>query len=57
MEHTDLGGSFVKPQSVKDTEVALEHDERGGGVVLSVGLKPKPVRRGRGGADGRRARL
>lgn len=43
IEHTDLGGSFVKPQSAKDVEVALEHCERGGGVVLSVGLKPRPV--------------
>ena len=45
IEHTDLGGSFVKPQSAKDVEVALEHCERGGGVVLSVGLKPRPVSR------------
>ncbi|PRW58054.1 ATP-dependent DNA helicase PIF1 [Chlorella sorokiniana] len=43
IEHTDLGGSFVKPQSAKDVEVALEHCERGGGVVLSVGLKPRPL--------------
>lgn len=45
VEHTDLGGSFVKPQSGKDVELALEHAEpaRGGGVVLTVGLKPRPV--------------
>ena len=24
--------------------MALEHCERGGGVVLSVGIKPRPVR-------------
>lgn len=44
IEHTDLGGSFVKPQSAKDAEVALEQCERGGAVVLTVGLKPRPVR-------------
>ncbi len=48
VEHSDVGGTFVKPQSGKDVVVALEHEERGGGVsasgvVLSIGLKPRPV--------------
>lgn len=43
MEHTDLGGSFVKPQSGKDCELVLEHCPQRGGVVLTVGIKPRPV--------------
>jgi hypothetical protein len=43
VEHTDLGGSFVRPQSGKDVEVGLEHCQQRG-VVLSIGLKPRPVR-------------
>ncbi len=42
MEHTDLGGSFVKPQNAKDVEVALEMCPHRG-PVLSVSLKPRPV--------------
>ena len=38
IEHTDMGGSFVKPQSVRDVEVALSHCEQRGGVVLTVGM-------------------
>lgn len=42
VEHTDLGGSFVKPQSARDAEVALELCPQRG-PVLSVSLKPRPV--------------
>ncbi|KAL4856085.1 ATP-dependent DNA helicase PIF1 [Chlorella vulgaris] len=42
VEHTDLGGSFVRPQSGKDVEVGLEHCQQRG-VVLSIGLKPRPL--------------
>lgn len=42
VEHTDLGGSFVRPQSGKDVQVDLVHCEQRG-VVLTIGLKPRPV--------------
>ena len=42
MELTDLGGSFVRPQSAKDVELVLEHDQLRG-PVLSIGMKPKAV--------------
>ena len=45
MEHSDLGGSFVRPQSAKEVEVELQRDDRGGGgVLLCIALKPRPVR-------------
>ncbi|KAL4434118.1 hypothetical protein ABPG75_000559 [Micractinium tetrahymenae] len=42
VEHTDLGGSFVKPQSAKDAEVALEMCPHRS-PVLSISLKPRPL--------------
>ncbi|PSC73053.1 ATP-dependent DNA helicase PIF1 [Micractinium conductrix] len=43
VEHTDLGGSFVKPQSAKEAEVALERCAQRRCAVLTIGLKPRPL--------------
>ena len=51
MEHSDAGGTAVRATSARDVWVALVRDAQGG-PLLSVGLKPRPVRSGALAAPG-----